>query len=100
MKHIIDFLETHVNGRNLHTKELTYELENGALQGVYSDQISFSNLKYSQIRWYKADKVGLAEIYSYQAVMQGGGMNSGCHLQSRLLYYVPWLNRIAYFYPS
>ena len=24
------------------------ELENGALQGVYSDQISFSNLKYSQ----------------------------------------------------
>lgn len=48
MKHIIDFLETHVNGRNLHTKELTYELENGALQGVYSDQISFSNLRYSQ----------------------------------------------------
>lgn len=48
MKDIIDFLETKVNGRTLHTKELIYELENGALQGVYSDQISFSNLKYSQ----------------------------------------------------
>lgn len=48
MKNIIDFLEANVNGRNLHTAELTYELENGALQGVYSDQISFSNLKYSQ----------------------------------------------------
>jgi len=48
MKHIIDFLETYVNGKTLHTKELIYELENGALQGVYSDQNSFSNLKYSQ----------------------------------------------------
>lgn len=48
MKDIIDFLETNVNGKALHTKELVYELENGALEGVYSDQISFSNLKYSQ----------------------------------------------------
>lgn len=47
MKDIIDFLETNVNGKTLHTKELVYELEGGALQGVYSDQISFSNLKYS-----------------------------------------------------
>lgn len=37
-----------MNGKTLYTKELAYELENGALQGVYSDQISFSNLKYSQ----------------------------------------------------
>ena len=47
MKDIIEFLETNVNGKTLHTKELVYELENGALEGVYSDQISFSNLKYS-----------------------------------------------------
>ncbi len=48
MKEIINFIETNVNGKTLLTKELEYELENGALQGVYSDQISFSNLKYSQ----------------------------------------------------
>ena len=46
MKEIIDFIEENVDGRTLSTKELVYELENGALQGVYSDQISFSNLKY------------------------------------------------------
>ena len=34
-----------MDGKTLYTKELIYELENGALQGVYSDQISFSNLK-------------------------------------------------------
>ena len=44
----LSFLQTHVNGKTLHTKELTYSLEDGALRGVYSDQISFSNLKYSQ----------------------------------------------------
>lgn len=48
MKNIIDFLETYVNGKTLHTNELAYELENGSLRGVYSDQVSFSNLKYSQ----------------------------------------------------
>ena len=48
MKEIIDFIESNVNGKTLFTKELVYELENGALQGVYSDQISFSNLKYSR----------------------------------------------------
>ncbi len=48
MKEIIDFMEENVDGRTLFTKELVYELENGALQGIYSDQISFSNLKYSQ----------------------------------------------------
>ncbi|MFR6273009.1 hypothetical protein [Blautia sp.] len=48
MKEIINFIEANVNGRTLFTEELIYELENGALQGVYSDQISFSNLKYSQ----------------------------------------------------
>lgn len=48
MEKIINFIETNVNGKTLFTKELAYDLENGALQGVYSDQISFSNLKYSQ----------------------------------------------------
>ncbi|GAA0791197.1 hypothetical protein GCM10008910_02090 [Faecalicatena orotica] len=48
MKEIINFIESNVNGKTLFTKELVYELEHGALQGVYSDQISFSNLKYSQ----------------------------------------------------
>lgn len=48
MNEIIRFIEANVNGKTLFTKELVYELENGSLQGVYSDQISFSNLKYSQ----------------------------------------------------
>ena len=48
MKEIIDFIEENINGRTLFTKELIYKLEDGALEGVYSDQISFSNLKYSQ----------------------------------------------------
>lgn len=48
VKNIIDFLKTHVNGKTVHTKELIYELEGGTLHGVYSDQMSFSNLKYSQ----------------------------------------------------
>lgn len=48
MREIINFIEANVNGKTLMTEELVYELENGALEGVYSDQISFSNLKYSQ----------------------------------------------------
>ncbi len=48
MKGILEFLETSANGKSLHTNELVYELESGCLQGIYSDQISFSNLKYSQ----------------------------------------------------
>lgn len=48
MQSIVDFIETNVNGKTLYTEELTYDLENGALQGVYSDQIAFSNLKYSR----------------------------------------------------
>ena len=48
MKEIINFIEMNVDGKTLVTKELVYTLENGALQGVYADQISFSNLKYSQ----------------------------------------------------
>lgn len=32
MKEIIDFLEEKVNGKTVFTKELVYELDNGALQ--------------------------------------------------------------------
>lgn len=48
MKDVVDFLEVNVDGRTLHTRELVYALEDSALQGVYSDQISFCNLKYAQ----------------------------------------------------
>lgn len=48
MKNVVAFLEENVNGRTLYTDALIYTLEDGALQGVYADQISFSNLKYSQ----------------------------------------------------
>lgn len=48
MNRYIDFLAANVNGKTLYTRELVYELEQGALQGVYTDQISFSNLKHSQ----------------------------------------------------
>ena len=40
LKDIIEFLEENVDGKTLFTKELIYKLENGALQGIYSDQIS------------------------------------------------------------
>ena len=45
MKEIIDFIEENVDGRTLSTKELVYELENGALQGVYCDQRCVFNLR-------------------------------------------------------
>lgn len=48
MHDIFTFLSQNVNGRTLHTDELVYTLEDGALQGVYSDQISFSNLRRSE----------------------------------------------------
>ena len=48
MEEIVKFLEENVNGKTLFSKELMYDLEDAGLQGVNSDQISFSNLKYSQ----------------------------------------------------
>jgi hypothetical protein len=48
MQSIIDFIENNINGKTLYTEELLYDLENKTLQGVYSDQTSFSNLKYSE----------------------------------------------------
>lgn len=48
MERIIEFIGMNIDGRITHTKELVYNLENGKLEGVYSDQIAFSNLKYSK----------------------------------------------------
>ena len=48
LQEAIAFLEEHVNGKTLYTHELTYALEDGALEGVYADQMSFCGLKYWQ----------------------------------------------------
>jgi hypothetical protein len=47
VQQIIDFIDRNIDGRTAHTKELIYSLENGSIEGVYSDQISFSNLRHS-----------------------------------------------------
>ncbi len=39
-----DFLRQHIIGRQLITDELIYSLENGQLEGVYSDRMVFSRL--------------------------------------------------------
>lgn len=44
MDDLIHFLRGNIMGKTLYTDELTYSLENGALEGVYSDQMSFANL--------------------------------------------------------
>ncbi|MGI6004819.1 MAG: hypothetical protein ACOX88_05340 [Christensenellales bacterium] len=48
MQGIIDFLENKAIGKTLRTSELSYYLEDSQLEGVYSDQIAFSNLRYSK----------------------------------------------------
>lgn len=48
MRKIVAFLRDRIMGRTLHTDELTYSLEDGALEGVYSDQMTFSNLLHSE----------------------------------------------------
>jgi hypothetical protein len=47
MEKLISFLERNILSKPLFTNELEYFLENGELKGVYSDQITFSNLKYN-----------------------------------------------------
>ena len=42
MKEIINFIEANVDGKTLFTKELVYELENGALQAL--TQIKYLSL--------------------------------------------------------
>ncbi|MCC8181354.1 MAG: hypothetical protein LIP23_10675 [Planctomycetes bacterium] len=41
---VTEFLRASVLGRTLYTDELQYTLEKGALEGVYADQMTFSNL--------------------------------------------------------
>ena len=44
MESITAFLRRHVMGKTLYTDTLSYSLENGAIEGVYADQMSFTNL--------------------------------------------------------
>lgn len=41
---IAAFLRDRIVGRALHTDELSYSLEDGAIEGIYSDQMTFSRL--------------------------------------------------------
>lgn len=45
MDKIIGYLKKNVIGKTLYTDEMTYSLEEGKVEGVYSDQISFCNLR-------------------------------------------------------
>lgn len=42
---IIHFLENHLIGKKLATDEVVYTLGDGNLEGIYSDQMVFSNLE-------------------------------------------------------
>lgn len=48
MNEIVKYLKNNVIGKALVTDELIYQLENGKLEGVYSDQITFSSLYLSE----------------------------------------------------
>lgn len=45
---IVDFLKNHVINKKLITDEVVYQLEEGKLEGVYSDEMFFSNLVLSE----------------------------------------------------
>lgn len=45
---IIDFLKIYVIGKKLITDEVVYQLEEGKLEGVYSDEMFFSDLTLSE----------------------------------------------------
>ncbi|KKG12791.1 hypothetical protein EO98_07430 [Methanosarcina sp. 2.H.T.1A.6] len=47
-KKITDFLKDHVIDKKLITDEVVYQLEEGKLEGVYSDEMFFSNLVLSE----------------------------------------------------
>ena len=40
---IIQFLHDHIIGKMLLTDDVVYQLENGTLEGVYSDRMMFSD---------------------------------------------------------
>ncbi|MCL2296498.1 MAG: hypothetical protein FWC29_05420 [Methanomassiliicoccaceae archaeon] len=51
MEKIVSFLRKNVNGKTLYTDEKIYRLDDGRLEGTYSDQISFSNMFFSKVRF-------------------------------------------------
>jgi hypothetical protein len=44
----IEFLKNYVIDKKLVTEEVVYQLEEGKLEGVYSDEMFFSNLRFSE----------------------------------------------------
>jgi hypothetical protein len=50
MEKIALFIRSTIAGKNLYTDELSYTLDNGALEGVYSDQMTFSNVMNSETK--------------------------------------------------
>ncbi len=48
MEKITAFIRSTIAGKNLYTDELSYTLDNGSLEGVYSDQMTFSNVMSSE----------------------------------------------------
>lgn len=50
MEKIAAFIRSTIEGKNLYTDELSYTLDNGALEGVYSDQMTFSNVTNSETK--------------------------------------------------
>ena len=45
MEAIIQYLKQKVIGKTLYTDELSYQLEDGKLEGIYSDEITFCNIR-------------------------------------------------------
>lgn len=44
MEKLIQFLKSNVIGKVLFTDDVVYKLDNGNLEGIYNDQMVFSNL--------------------------------------------------------
>ena len=102
MENIISFIEENVNGKTLFTKELVYKLENGALEGVYSDQISFSNLKYSQsvslFRFELAKRKSAEAITGSFRLISASGKNTAAEAIISGIYGVCLENNVLKFY--
>jgi hypothetical protein len=70
MEEIIDFLRKNVNGKTLYTDEISYSLENKKFRAIYSDQISFSNMYFSKVR-FKMDMF----VVSREKIVEAGTGN-------------------------
>ena len=68
MEKIVEFLRKNVNGKTLYTDEMTYYLENRKVRCAYSDQISFSNMFFSKVRFtmdmFVVSREKMAETYT------------------------------------